>query len=244
MPHFLMLQGGLGAGKTLTASVLAHRWARASGAKIFANFDLRGAIPFRHWKTWYEVADALGSIIVWDEAQIQFDRRLWSRHTIATELFLLSRKLRAVHIFCTPVGTNVDGRILQLVEILGNVRKRNGVGIAIDWYEFQDQRHGPLGRYLCTRYIPWKTLRKVFRARLYDTYQTVYPFSMPSAERQQIEFLEELQRVHMEALERERKSIDTGVIDDGWYTVSDYEREREEREEDDEESEEYSILHA
>lgn len=235
MPHFVMLQGALGAGKTLTASVLAHRWARASGARIFSNFDLRGSQPFRTWKTWYDVADALGSILIWDEAQIQFDRRLWSRHTIATELFLLSRKLRAVHIFCTPVGVNVDGRILQLVEILGNVRKLPGVGIAIDFYEYQDQRQGPLGRYIGTRYIPWKIVRRLFRARLYDTFQTVYPFSMPSTERQQIEFLEELQRVHSKALVRARESIDTGVIEDGWYTVTDFEREREEEAEEPEE---------
>jgi len=241
MPHFVMLQGALGAGKTLTASILAHRWARASGATIFANFDLRGAEPFKHWKTWFDVAESLGSVVIWDEAQIQYDRRLWSRHTIATELFLLSRKLRAVHVFCTPVGQNVDARILQLVEVLGNVRKRTGVGIAIDWYEYQDQRYGPLGRYLCTRYIPWKTVRRMFRAKLYDTFQTVYPFSMPNTERQQIEFLEKLQEVHQAALVRERKSIDTGVVEDGWYTVSDFEREREEREED-EEPEERGVL--
>lgn len=235
MPHFVMLQGGLGQGKTLTASVLAHRWARASGSRLFANFDLRGSTPFRTWKTWYDVAESLGSIIIWDEAQIQFDRRLWSRHTIATQLFLLSRKLRAVHIFCTPVGGNVDSRILQLVDVMGHVRKRTGVGIAVDWYEYQDQREGPNGRYIGTRYIPWKLARRVFRSRLYDTYQTVYPFSMPSTERQQIEFLEELEKVHMEALERARKSIDTGVIEDGWYTVSDFEREREEEAEEPEE---------
>jgi hypothetical protein len=229
MPHFIIVQGGLGQGKTLNACVLAHYWKAATGgrAKIFANFEMRGATLFDHYTKWYDVADALGSIIIWDEAQLQFDRRQWARNTIESQIFNMTRKLRAVHIFVTPVGNTLDSRILDLCEVLVNVRKREGVGIWLDFYEYQDKRFGQWGRHISTKFLKWSAVKKIFKLQLYDTYQMVYPFQVPHTERQQVEFLRELQERHRLALERERKGITIQEDEkDGWYTTSDYAAEK------------------
>lgn len=229
MPHFILMQGGLGQGKTLNGCLLAHYWKNATGgqAKLFSNFEMKGSTLFDNYKVWYDVADALGSIIVWDEATAQFDRRLWSRNTIETQILNMTRKLRAVHIFITPVGTTLDSRILDLVEIMINVRKREGRGIWLDFYEYQDKRFGSWGRYIRTKFMPWRNVKKIFRLNLYDTYQMVYPFQVPKDERKQIAFLQELQERHRLALTRERKGVILpGGEKDDWYTARSLKAER------------------
>lgn len=234
MPHFIAVEGQIGHGKTLNACVMAHYWSQATGgaAKLFANFELEGARLFDSYPVWYEVAEALGSVIIWDEAQLQFDRRQWSRNVIETQILNMTRKLRAVHIFCTPVVNTLDGRILDLIEILIRVRKRENVGVWLDFYEYQAKQYGPNGRHIKTKFLPWRNLKKIFKLKLYDTYQMVYPFSVPKTEREQNKFLEELQERHRLALERERKGVTVEVEQDGWYLTDDLKRDRErEREE-------------
>lgn len=243
MPHFVGFQGPLGHGKTLNASLLALIWSYASeNTKVFSNFELKGSIPFDHYSKWFEVAESLGSVIVWDEAQLQFDRRFWSRNTIASQILNMTRKLRAVHIFVTPVINTLDSRILDLIEVLVTVRKREGYGLFLDFYEYQDKRYGNYGRHIKTKFMPWKAFKRVTRLNLYDTYQMVYPFQEPRTEREQIAFLKELQDRHRLALERERKGITlTEVKEDDWYTTSSLKRDRE-REQEELKSEESSLL--
>lgn len=249
MPHFVGFQGALGHGKTLNASLLALMWANATDnkTKVFSNFDLKGSISFDHYSKWFDVADALGSLIVWDEAQLQFDRRFWSRNTIASQILNMTRKLRAVHLFVTPVINTLDSRILDLIEVLVTVRKREGYGIFLDFYEYQDKRYGNYGRHIKTKFMPWITFKKVIRINLYDTYQMVYPFQEPRTEREQIVFLKELQERHRLALDRDRKGITLQEVEeDEWYTASslkrDREREREREREDEIKPEESSLF--
>lgn len=233
MPHFVGVQGSIGAGKTLNACVMAHYWHQLTGgtAHLFSNFEMRGSTLFDSYERWYEVADALGSVIVWDEAQSQFDRRQWNRNTVESQILNMTRKLRAVHIFITPVITTLDSRILDLIEVLIQVRKVENVGIWLDFYEYQDKRFGAYGRHIKTKFMPWRTVKQIFKLQLYDTYQMVYPFSVPKTEREQNKFLQTLQDHHRLALERERTgaTIQEVGVDDGWYTTSDFRREKDER---------------
>lgn len=239
MPFFIGVQGGLGHGKTLTASVLAHVWRAATGgqAKVFANFELRDATLFDRHEVWYDVVDALGSILVWDEAEMQFDRRQWSRNTTMLQLLKMTRKMRAVNLFVTPVISTLDSRLQDLLEIVINVRKIEGYGIYLDIYEYQAKQFGQFGRLIKTNFLPWRKFRQIVKLNLYDTYQMVYPFQMPRTERQQIDFLAELERRHGEALARSRSGVTIeGEVQDGWYTTSNYDSERRAEEERSEEA--------
>ncbi|RIV28810.1 ATPase [Alicyclobacillaceae bacterium I2511] len=228
MPHFFLIEGPLGGGKTLTASILAHYWRQKSGGdvRIFSNFELKEATVFDSVDRWLDVADARGAVCLWDEAQTQFDRRRWSRNTWMTTILNMTRKLRAVHMFLNPVGVNLDGRILDLVEVLIRVRKSPGRYIALDAYEYQDKRYGPDGRYLKTLRMPWWRVQQIFKLNLYDTDQLVYPFPVPKTERQETELIQKIIEAQREAVARE-KGRKIGEETGGWINPSDRTRERE-----------------
>ncbi|WP_258109620.1 ATPase [Alicyclobacillus sp. SP_1] len=215
MPHFFLVEGPLGAGKTLTASLLAHYWRQRSGASVqlFANYDLLHATPLDAVDRWLEVAEARGSICIWDEAQLQFDRRLWSRNTFITQIFNMTRKLRAVHVFVNPVGMNLDSRILDLVEVLIHVTKYPSGAMGLDLYEFQDKRWGPYGRRLTRLSLPAYKVRKVQRLALYDTDQVLYPFPSPKTEVEQTKLLKAIVQAQQEASAKEKHQEGTR---DGW----------------------------
>lgn len=223
MPHFILVQGGLGHGKTLTASVLAHHWRLKSGGavRLFANYDLAGADPLDSVDRWLEIADARGSICIWDEAQTQFDRRTWSRNTFMTQIFNMTRKLRCVHVFINPVGANLDSRILDLVEVMIHVQKRHGRFIALDVYEYQDKRWGEWGRHVRRAIIPWRTVKQIFGLQLYDTDQLLYPFPTPKTEAAQRKLIQEIIDRQQEAARRERQGIEMGDVH-GWIHATEY----------------------
>lgn len=239
MPHFFLAQGSLGAGKTLMASVLAHYWRIRSGgeARIFANYDLAGATPLDSAERWLEIADARGSFCIWDEAQTQFDRRLWQRNIFLTQIFNLTRKLRAIHVFINPVGENLDSRILQMVEIFIYVQKRQGRYISLDLYEYQDKRYGEWGRYIKRLILPWHKVKQIFSLDLFDSDQLLYPFPTPKTELQQRNLLKQIIERQQEAAKREKAGIHGGGAAVGWLNPGQHYADRFEDEEGDEDSE-------
>ncbi|MCL6528301.1 MAG: hypothetical protein K6T57_15685 [Thermaceae bacterium] len=227
MPHFFLVQGSLGAGKTLIASILAHHWAiKAGGIRLFANYDLRGATPLDSAERWIEIADARGSICVWDEAQTQFDRRLWTRNTFPTQVLNMTRKLRCIHVFVNPVGANLDSRILDLIEIMIHVSKRQGRYIALDIYEWQDKRYGEWGRPIKRAIMPWRVVRRIWELDLYDTDQLVYPFPQPKTEQAQISLLKRIIETQQAAALRERSGVALEGDQGGWLQASQHHVER------------------
>lgn len=245
MPHFVLIEGGLGHGKTTIASFLAHYWSLKSGGevKLFSNFDLAGSTSFDKAERWLEVADARGSVVVWDEAQTQFDRRTWTRNVMTTQIFNMTRKLRSVHIFTNPVGANLDGRILDLVEVFIHVQKFQGSAIQLDVYEYQDKRFGPWGRHMKRARLPWNRVKQIFALNLFDTDQMLYPFPVPKTEREQMALLEKIVE-HQEAAVKREKTIETKPDMDGWILPSDHYFERYQEGDDeieDEESGEFGL---
>lgn len=243
MPHFVLLEGGLGHGKTMMASFLAHYWRARSGdeIKLFANYDLAGAAPFDRADRWLDVADARGSVIVWDEAQTQFDRRTWTRNVMLTQIFNMTRKLRAVHLFTNPVGANLDHRILDLIEIFIHIQKFEGSAMQMDVYEFQDKRFGEWGRHMKRARVPWRRVKQLQSLGLYNTDQMIYPFPVPKTEREQMELLQKI-------VERQEKAIQQELEEEkqakhGWVLPSEYYLERLlDEEEEDEKSSESPVL--
>lgn len=197
MAHHFFVQGPLGAGKTFLMSLLAHHWkakAEAKGAEIqlFSNYYLEGAKQMSHYQDWYAVADAQGSIVCWDEAQMAFSNRKWGKYGqgVATEIMMFTRKMKSVQIYCSPSINNVDSRIRQIVEVLIDVRSMGEKGFSIRFTDYQT------GQFMHSHFLPMSKAKKIFKLNLYDTYQMASSFPLPETEREGDKFFAELEKIH------------------------------------------------
>lgn len=197
MAHHFFIQGPLGSGKTFLMSLLAHHWkekVEKSGGKVelFSNYELLGSTPITDYQDWYKVAEAQGSIVCWDEAQMAFSNRKWSRYgaTVATEILMFTRKMQSVQIYCSPSIKNVDSRIRDIVEVLVNVRKIGEKGFSLHFTDYQT------GEFMHKQFIPMFKAKKIFKLRLYDTHNMVQGFPLPQTEKQGEEFFKTLEQIH------------------------------------------------
>lgn len=197
MAYHIFVEGPLGAGKTFMMSVLAHHWkqkAEEQGAtiKLFSNYGLLDSYPMSHFTDWYEVAESQGSICCWDEAQMAFSNRKWSKHgaIIATEVMMFTRKMKSVQIYCSPSINNVDSRIRQIVEVLVQVRKVGDKGFSLRFIDYQT------GEFMTKTFLTMSKAKKFFDLKLYDTYSMVQGFPLPSTERESDTFFEKLEEIH------------------------------------------------
>lgn len=199
MAHHFFIQGPLGAGKTFLMSLLAHHWkerteARGGEVKLFSNYGLIDSYPMTHYTDWYKVAAAQGSIVCWDEAQMAFSNRKWSKYgsTLATEVLMFTRKMQSVQIYCSPSIKNVDSRIRDIVEVLVNVRKIGDKGFSLYFTDYQTGFPMPQA----SQFIPMYKAKKIFKLNLYDSFNMVQGFPLPSTEKQGQEFFETLEEIH------------------------------------------------
>lgn len=201
--HIIGVQGGYGNGKTFTSVVKAHQWAAASGAKLFANFPLRGAYLFDHYTDWYRVADVHGSVIIFDESQTNFDSRTWGANgqIIMTQVINYVRKLNSLIMFVLPSFNNVDTRIRQITDVLIDCHKSRSGTIVNYVYDFQDKQFGEKGRLLNTWAMPKSAQKKVHELKLYSTHSMVHKFPTPPPNKVD-GFFKELDKRHQAALER------------------------------------------
>lgn len=193
----MFIQGGLGAGKTFLMSLLAHHWKQKTernGGKVdlFSNYELLDSYPMSHYTDWYKVAEAQGSIICWDEAQMAFSNRKWSKYgaTLATEVLMFTRKMQSIQIYCSPSIRNVDSRIRDIVEILVTTRNIPGKGFQLHFMDYQT------GQFMHTQFIPMWKAKKIMKLNLYDTFNMVTNFPLPGTEREGNDFFETLHDIH------------------------------------------------
>lgn len=197
MAHHFFIQGALGSGKTFLMSLLAHHWKekteqRGGKVELFSNYELKNSRPMNHYTDWYDVAEAQGSIICWDEAQMAFSNRKWSQYgsTLATEVLMYTRKMQSVQLYCSPSINNVDSRIRQIVEILVTVRKIGDKGFSIHFMDYQTKE------FMQKQFFPMWKAKRIFKKNLYDTYNMVSNFPLPSTEKQGNDFFETLNDIH------------------------------------------------
>lgn len=204
MARVFGITGPFGNGKTTTAVIKAHQWAAASGAKVFANFPLRGAYLFDSYEDWYRVADVHGSVVIFDESQSNFDSRKWANeaNTTLTQIFNYVRKMNCIFIFVLPSYSNIDTRIRQNTEILINCHKTPGGTIYNHIYDYKEKAYGEWGKFLNKWVLPPSSQRQVYGLDLFDSNSMVISFPMPNGSKKTQEFFEELNRRHIAALKR------------------------------------------
>lgn len=194
--HHMLIQGGLGSGKTFMMSLLAHHWREQAmkngvNVELFSNYELKNSTLMIDYTDWYKVAEADASIICWDEAHVNFNNRAWNNfgNTIATEVAMYGRKLRCVQLYATPNVSQVDSRIRNIIEVLVTMRKDNK-GFHLFFTDFQT------GEFLRKAFIPkWKA-KQYFKLDLYDTYSFVRNVPLPKTEDQAVEFWDTLDDIH------------------------------------------------
>lgn len=213
MTHLIGFVGPLGAGKTTGASLFPWLWknsveARGGDLHLFANYDLLGAKRMDRADDWYTVAEAHGSIVVWDESHRTFDGRRWSgfENILATELLTFCRKLASIQVFATPSINRLDTRIRELIEILVVVRKM-GNGTYYDFYDFQADFGGRYGKYLHTKFLPSYKMKVIHKLNLFDSHSFVGKFPLPKTESEAVKFWLELEAAHWRGVNRRRKGV-------------------------------------
>ncbi|WP_232700224.1 ATPase [Brevibacillus daliensis] len=202
--HFMGIQGYLGAGKTTAASTLAHLFrnkviAKGHDVEIFSNYGLRGSKRMNKPDDWLSVAQAHGSIIVWDESQEQFDGREFSsgERAFSTRLLNYGRKMATVQIFIAPNYSDLDTRLRRLTEVLVNVSEVGNKGIRLEFFDYTaGNKQNNLGRFLHQQFIPARKVKQIHNLNLFNTFRLVSGFPMPKTPRAQDEFMKRLEEVH------------------------------------------------
>ncbi|WP_175615915.1 ATPase [Piscibacillus halophilus] len=204
--YHTFIQGSLGAGKTLTMSLLAHHWRQrvrnlGGDIQLFSNYSLKDSSDMLHYSDWYDVAKAQGSICCWDEGQMAFDSRqaLKSKSIYATQLLMYVRKMKSIQMYCSPSIMNVDSRIRQVVEVLINVRRNGKKGITLDFFDYQAKQFGANGKFLHSQFLPQYKINQIYKLNLYDTHAMVQGFPLPNTERQAQDFFNQLNEIHNSA---------------------------------------------
>lgn len=219
MAHLIGFVGTLGAGKTTGASIFPWVWknkVEGIGGELMlnANYDLYGAERMDKKEDWYRVAEAHGSICIWDEAHRTFDSRKFSafENIFATELLTFVRKMASIQVFATPSIQRLDTRIREILEILVVVRKV-GNGTFYDFYDYQADFGGRYGKYLHSKFLPKYKMAQIHKLNLFDSHSFVSKFPMPSNEDEAIKFMEELEEAHWRGLNRRRnrKEVNTNA---------------------------------
>lgn len=206
MPHIIGVMGNLGSGKTTTGSMMSWMYknkieARGGTVQLFSNYDLAGAERMKEEKDWFRVADAHGSICVWDEAHRSFDSRksLKFENTLATDILTFARKMASIQIFVTPSIKRLDTRIREMLEILIHVRPMGGKGMRLDYYDFQADSFGSLGQMINSRFLSGAKVKQIHSLNLFDSHSFVSGFPLPKTERAAEKFMVELEKRHDEA---------------------------------------------
>lgn len=206
MPHVIGVMGNLGAGKTTIASVITHLYkgqieSNDGKVKLFANYDLTGSTRMKVSEDWFKIADAHGSICVWDEAHRSFNNRtsLSFNNILATDILTFCRKMASIQIFVTPSIKRLDTRIREMLEVLIQVRPMGNKGIRFDYFDFQADGYGQNGQFLHSRFLSGQKVKQIHSLNLFDSHSFVSGFPLPATEREAKVFMEELEKRHDEA---------------------------------------------
>lgn len=206
MPHMIGVMGRLGAGKTTIATVIAHLYKSKTESiggelELFANCDITGAQRMRDAEDWFKVADAHGSVCIWDEAHRSFNsRKSISFHNIlANDVLTFCRKMAAIQIFVTPSIKRLDVVIRDMLEVLIVVRPMGNKGIKFDYFDFTAESHGPYGEFLHSRFLPAWKVKQIHALNLFDSHSFVSGFPLPKTEREAEKFMQALETRHDEA---------------------------------------------
>lgn len=163
--------GKMGAGKTLSMSILASYAAHAMRAPLHANYGLQGSSKILSLD---DVWKADNGIVCLDEAWLTMDSRMWKDNVVLSRWINQTRKKKLIVFYTTQHIRQMELRARNATDILIYCEKTPDG----HWLQFIDWQYRQLGR----RYlIPHEVAKKFYK--LYDTYEVLEPLSMKKNKR-------------------------------------------------------------
>lgn len=158
--------GKMGAGKTLSMSMVANYIHLKTGIPIYANYKLKNSKPFTSLKDLWGLDTA---IVCFDEIWLSLDSRMWSDNVVMTRWINQTRKKRLLVMYTTQHINQVEMRVRKGTDVLVYAQKRPEGR----WLNFIDYQYNELGR----RYLLNPQAEKKLYG-LYDTYEVVQPIAI------------------------------------------------------------------
>lgn len=186
MSNVIIIDGYLGAGKTLGASILALYYSYKSECQLFSNYGLAGSRPFTHFNNFLDLAESDHSIVVLDESHTDLDARNFNTNSVKyfTHLAFYLRKLRTTLFLTTPSIENLDSRVRGICNIYIRVSKDK----KYFYYEMIDlQSLRKLKDYKVKIEVA-----KNIGSQIYDTYNIVTPIEFPQERKEFNDFMRTL----------------------------------------------------
>lgn len=155
------IQGKMGAGKTLSASILGSYISAATNVPLSANYGLIRSERLTSMRDFWNLD---GGVCVWDEIWLTLDSRLWGDNVAVSRFINQTRKKNLILIYTTQHINQVELRVRQATDILIHCeRKPEGF-----WLNFIDYQYQQVGR----RYLIDRPERFY---GLYDTFEVLQP---------------------------------------------------------------------
>jgi len=158
------IMGKMGAGKTLSMSVLATYLSFLTKSPLYANFSLKNSIPIASQRDIWAMENG---IFCFDEIWLTLDARLWKDNTFLTRWVNQTRKKKILCFYTTQHIKQVELRVRNATDILIYCEKKPA-GV---WLNFIDYQYQQLGR----RFLLSKPADFF---DLYDTYETLKPIKL------------------------------------------------------------------
>lgn len=171
--NLAIIDGVLGAGKTLSMTLLSLFFQEMSGCALYSNYGIKGSKEFTHYNDFLKIANEPSSIVCLDEAHTDLDSRNFNTNSVKffTHLIFYLRKLRCTLFLATPSIDNLDSRVRAISNLYIHVDK-NKTHFLYDFYDIQS------GLFL-KRYKIKQADAFLCASMAYDTYNMVLPVTFP-----------------------------------------------------------------
>lgn len=184
--NLIIIDGVLGAGKTLAMTLLSEYFAGLSGCAVYSNYGIKGSKQFTHYRDFLQIAEEKSTIVNLDEAHTDLDSRNFNTNAVKffTHLIFYLRKLRCTLMLATPSIENLDSRVRGIANLYIHVDK-NRTHFIYDFYDIQSQR-------FLKRYKIKQADAFICAEMIYDTYNMVLPVTFPDDRKEFNSFVTEL----------------------------------------------------
>lgn len=172
--NLAIIDGYLGAGKTLAMTLLALYFQEMSSCAVYSNYGVIGSKKFDHYEDFLSIAEEDSTIVCLDEAHTDLDSRNFNTNAVKffTHLIFYLRKLRCTLFLATPSIDNLDSRVRSIANLYIHVSKDK----KYFYYDFYDMQSA--------KYLKQYRIRQVDAfvcANLaYDTFNMVLPVEFPT----------------------------------------------------------------
>jgi hypothetical protein len=186
--NLVIIDGYLGAGKTLAMTLLSLYFQGLSDCALYSNYGVKDSKEFTHFRDFLTIANESSSIVCLDEAHTDLDSRNFNTNSVKyfTHLIFYLRKLRCTLMLATPSIDNLDSRVRSISNLYIHVTKDKN----FFFYQVYDMQGG---RFLKEYRIKQKDA--FFCSSLsYDTYNMVLPVEFPTDRNEYHTFVKELKQ--------------------------------------------------